>query len=145
MVTSHLYLIHPIQSCRKAPVQLGMCRQPEPACTVGSKPSAPAAFLPLLHSCHNSKVPWQHMDFTATRSAKEIIRSEIFKALPLPWVMRFCSSLENKNGRRRAGKAPSLPTAWSLAVKPSRKQLSPASIKKRSLLAAGKSMHEYNT
>lgn len=66
-----------------------------------------------------AKPPWQHMDFTATHSAKEIIRAEIFKALPLPWVMRFCSSPENKNGRRRAGKAPSLPTAWSLAENPS--------------------------
>lgn len=98
------------------------------------------------HRCTDAtaKSPWQHMDFTATHSANEIIRSEIFKALPLPWVMRFCSSPENKNGRRRAGKAPSLPTAWSLTVKPCSKQLSPASIKKRSFLAAGKSMYEYN-
>lgn len=115
----------PSRSCRKAHVQLGMCRQPKPACTVGSKlPEWALSERPL--SPTTAKSPWQHMDFTATRSANEIIRSEIFKALPLLWVMRLCSSPEKK-GRRRAGKAPSLPTAWSLAVKPSKKQLSPAS------------------
>lgn len=45
------------------------------------------------------------MDFTATHSANEIIRSEIFKSTATAVGNEILQFTSNKNGRRRAGEA----------------------------------------
>lgn len=126
----------PSRSCRKScsTCTAGECaRNPgQPAPSETNPPHKPFHEAFFSHPCTAgtiAKSPWQHMDFTATRSANKIIRPEIFKPLPVLLVMRFCHSHENKKGRRKAGKAPSPPTAWTLTVKPSVKQPSPASLR----------------